>query len=69
MAWIPALVNWVGIFRWARRGAQARPRTSRSHRAYFPYGAPEDVDLAPTSEDGYAAVMAFVALKRTDRRP
>ena len=27
------------------------------------YGAPEDVDLAPTSEDGYAAVMAFVALE------
>ena len=25
-------------------------------------GAPEDVDLAPTSEDGYAAVMAYVAL-------
>ena len=24
---------------------------------------PEDVDLAPTSEDGYAAVMAFVALE------
>jgi hypothetical protein len=27
------------------------------------YGAPEDVDLAPTSEDGAAAVMAFVALE------
>jgi hypothetical protein len=27
-------------------------------------GAPEDVDLAPTSEDGYAAVMAYVALHR-----
>ena len=26
-------------------------------------GAPEDTDLAPTSEDGYAAVMAFVALE------
>lgn len=26
----------------------------------FIHGAPEDVDLAPTSEDGYAAVMAYV---------
>jgi uncharacterized protein YyaL (SSP411 family) len=28
------------------------------------YGAPEDVHLAPTSEDGYNAVIAFVALHR-----
>jgi hypothetical protein len=27
-------------------------------------GAPEDVDLAPTSEDGYAALMAYLALYR-----
>jgi hypothetical protein len=30
-------------------------------------GAPEDVDRAPTSEDGYAAVIAFVALHRVTR--
>lgn len=30
----------------------------------FIHGAPEDVDLAPTSEDGYAAVMAYLALYR-----
>jgi rhamnogalacturonyl hydrolase YesR len=30
----------------------------------FIHGAPEDVDLAPTSEDGYAAVMAYAALYR-----
>jgi hypothetical protein len=30
-------------------------------------GAPEDVDLGPTSEDGYAAVMAYVALARAAR--
>ncbi|TCC52366.1 hypothetical protein E0H75_00835 [Kribbella capetownensis] len=29
-------------------------------------GAPEDVDLAPTSEDGYAAVISYVALHRID---
>jgi len=31
----------------------------------FLYGAPEDVDLAPSSEDGYAAVLAYVALYRS----
>jgi len=30
------------------------------------YGAPEDVHLTPTSEDGYAAVMAYVALAEAD---
>jgi hypothetical protein len=33
-------------------------------RQEFIYGAPEDVDLAPTSEDGYAAVLAYMALHR-----
>ena len=28
------------------------------------HGAPEDVDLAPTSEDGYLAVMSYAALYR-----
>jgi hypothetical protein len=28
----------------------------------FIHGGPEDVDLAPTSEDGYAAVMSYLAL-------
>jgi len=33
------------------------------------YGAPEDVDLAPTSEDGYCALMAYLALwRRTSER-
>ncbi len=35
----------------------------------FIHGAPEDVDLAPTSEDGYAAVMAYVALHRATGAP
>jgi hypothetical protein len=33
-------------------------------RAEFLHGAPEDVDLAPTSEDGYVALMAYLALYR-----
>jgi hypothetical protein len=56
MAWIPALVE-AGELDAARRAG--------AYYAQFDtwYGAPEDVDLAPTSEDGYAAVMAFVALE------
>jgi hypothetical protein len=56
MAWIPALVA-AGELDAARRAGE--------YFAQFEhwYGAPEDVDLAPTSEDGYAAVMAYVALE------
>jgi hypothetical protein len=59
MAWIPALVE-AGHVEEARRAG-----------AYFASfetwcGAPEDVDLAPTHEDGVAAVMAAVALDDWD---
>jgi hypothetical protein len=56
MAWIPALVE-AGHVDEARRAGDYFKRFDAW------YGAPEDVDLAPTSEDGYAAVMAFVALE------
>jgi hypothetical protein len=56
MAWIPAFVE-AGEVRAARRAGDYYRRFDTW------YGAPEDVDLAPTSEDGYAAVMAFVALE------
>ena len=56
MAWIPALVE-AGELDAARRAGEYYKRFDTW------YGAPEDVDLAPTSEDGYAAVMAFVALE------
>jgi hypothetical protein len=56
MAWIPALVE---------AGHVEEARAAGAYYARFDtwYGAPEDVDLAPTSEDGYMAVMAFVALE------
>src|SRR5205085_6886327 len=56
LAWVPALVE-AGELEAARRAGE--------YYAGFDswYGAPEDVDLAPTSEDGYAAVMAFAALE------
>jgi hypothetical protein len=59
LAWIPALVEAGEVD--AARAAGAYYR--RFVDGDFLYGAPEDVDLAPTSEDGYAAVMAYVALE------
>lgn len=56
MAWIPALVE-AGELEAARRAGEYFSRFDVWR------GAPEDVDLAPTAEDGYAAVMAFVALE------
>ncbi|HKP17871.1 MAG TPA: hypothetical protein VJT84_05275 [Gaiellaceae bacterium] len=56
MSWIPALVE-------AGHLAEARRAGDYYRRFDVWSGAPEDVDLAPTSEDGYAAVMAFVALE------
>jgi hypothetical protein len=56
MAWIPALVE-------AGHLDEARAAGDYYKRFDTWYGAPEDVDLAPSSEDGYAAVMAFVALE------
>jgi hypothetical protein len=56
IAWVPALVAAGELAAARRAGAYYRSFDSFA-------GAPEDVDLAPTSEDGYAAVMAFVALE------
>jgi hypothetical protein len=56
MAWVPALVE-AGHLEEARAAGEYYKRFDTW------YGAPEDVDLAPTSEDGAAAVMAFVALE------
>jgi hypothetical protein len=56
LAWIPALVE-------AGHLAEAR-RAGDYYRAFDEWsGGPEDVDLAPTSEDGYSAIMAFVAVE------
>ena len=56
LAWVAALV--VG-------GRLAEARRAGAYFARFETfsGGPEDVDLAPTSEDGYTAVMAFVGLE------
>jgi hypothetical protein len=56
MAWIPAL---------AEAGHVEAGRAAGDYFRRFEtwYGAPEDVDLAPTHEDGVMAVMAAVALE------
>jgi hypothetical protein len=56
MSWIRALVAAGHLDEARRAGAYYA-----GFDAWF--GAPEDVDLAPTSEDGYAAVIAFVVLE------
>ena len=67
LAWVPALVEgvaalhepaWLDVARAA--GAHYAAFVDRA----FLHGAPEDVELAPTSEDGYVAVLAYVALAR-----
>jgi len=56
ISWVPALVAAGELPAARRAGAYYRERDVFC-------GAPEDVDLCPTSEDGYAAVMAFAALE------
>jgi len=55
MSWIPAFV--------AAGEQQAAQRAGEFYAQFDSWnGAPEDVDLSPSSEDGYAAVMAFAAV-------
>jgi hypothetical protein len=65
LAWIPALIEAASLLGdpgflevAGNAGAFYAPAIERGELA----GAPEDTALAPTSEDGYIAVMASVAL-------
>jgi hypothetical protein len=67
LAWVNALAESGALDADGRYLAAAE----RAGNYYAPFvrtdflnGAPEDVDLAPTSEDGYVAVMAYLALHR-----
>nr|WP_240929933.1 hypothetical protein [Streptomyces coryli] len=69
LAWIGALVEAADAFGEPELLAAAR----RAGEAYsgdvlqeFICGAPEDVSLAPTSEDGYNAVIAYTLLHEAD---
>jgi len=65
LAWVPALVEAARLL--GRPNLIDRARRAGAYFARFVqdellYGAPEDVDLGPTSEDGYVAVMAYTVL-------
>jgi hypothetical protein len=69
LTWVAAMAEAYELFGDERFHEAAR----RGGRYYASFvrdgtlcGAPEDVDLAPTSEDGYAAVISYVALRRID---
>jgi hypothetical protein len=70
LTWVAALAeaseHHPGYLAAARRGGDYYARFVHEE---FLHGAPEDVDLAPTSEDGYAAILAYVALWRATREP
>ncbi|WP_019179700.1 hypothetical protein [Microbacterium yannicii] len=65
LAWVGALVEAAD---WDPRYRQAAERAGRYYARFvldeYLHGAPEDVDLAVTSEDGYVAFMAYMALFR-----
>ena len=65
LAWVGALAE-AGA--WNARYLPAAERAGRFYARFvtaeYLHGAPEDVDLAVTSEDGYVAVMAYMALHR-----
>ena len=72
MLWIAALVEGR-----AEAGTHAALRAAERAGAFYRrfvldellYGAPEDVELAPTSEDGYNAVIAYLCLYEASADP
>jgi hypothetical protein len=65
MAWVPALLVGAELLDrplWRDAAAHAGDGYARDVEAAFLHGAPEDVGLAPSSEDGDVAVMAYTAL-------
>lgn len=72
LVWVSALAEAGALDRDGRYLAAAERAGAYYARfvdAEFIHGAPEDVDLAPTSEDGYAAVMAYLSLFRATGAP
>ncbi|MGN6502850.1 MAG: hypothetical protein ACTHKX_08110, partial [Pseudolysinimonas sp.] len=65
LALVPAL---LAAEHWDPRYRPAAERAGEYYAEFvlgeYLHGAPEDVDLAPTSEDGYVALMAYAALYR-----
>ncbi|MBW3612398.1 MAG: hypothetical protein KY392_00895 [Chloroflexi bacterium] len=72
LSWVGALLDGHARFDDGRY-RDAAVRAGSFYRRFVDdeliYGAPEDVHLAPTSEDGYNAVIAFTALHRVTGDP
>jgi hypothetical protein len=67
LAWVHALAEAAPLDadgRYLAAAERAGEYYARFVLDEYLHGAPEDVDLAPTSEDGYVAVMAYLALYR-----
>lgn len=65
LPWIPALLLGAALFSdptWREAALLAGRHYARFVEDAWITGAVEDVPTAPTSEDGYAAVMAYVSL-------
>ncbi|NIK54786.1 hypothetical protein [Kribbella shirazensis] len=69
LTWVGAMAEAYELFG-DERFREAARRGGRYYASFVRNeilcGAPEDVDLAPTSEDGYAALFAYVGLHRID---
>lgn len=66
LMWVAALAEAADLDpRYLPAAIRAGDYYSAFVRREFIHGAPEDVDLAPTSEDGYVAIMAYAALYRS----
>ncbi|WP_181764113.1 hypothetical protein [Streptomyces albidus (ex Kaewkla and Franco 2022)] len=69
LSWIPALVEAADVFSepaLLAAAVRAGGHYGEDVRAEFLCGAPEDVSLAPTSEDGYNALIAYTLLHEAD---
>lgn len=70
LMWIPALLagsRYFGNDAYADAGIRAGEYYSKFVEDEYIYGAPEDVHLTPTSEDGYNALIAYLHLYETTR--
>ena len=82
LLWIPALLEGAGYLAGEATPIEADPNQGAAQNAAelaglayarfvedeFIYGAGGNIDLAPSSEDGYHAVMAYVALYEATRK-
>ena len=72
LLWVAALVEagqLLGEVSWLSVAQRAAAYYARFVESELIYGAPEDVLLTPTSEDGYNSVIAYVVLHEADGDP